>query len=133
MKKISVKKYAAALYQATVDADKRTITDRVANFLRLLRKNKHLKLAERIVVEFNRQRKVAEGIVEATVVSSRPLSGALRSELAAALKKNYNGKTVNLEMTEDSQLLGGLVVKVGDEIVDASLKTRLELLEQHLR
>lgn len=64
----------------------------------------------------------------AYVTSAKPLSDAQRTALADNLNRSL-GKAVTIEETVDPSLLGGLVVKVGSKMVDASLKSKLERLE----
>ena len=64
----------------------------------------------------------------AYVVSAKPLSDAQRESLAQNLKSSF-GKDVKIDASVDASLLGGLVVKVGSKMVDASLKSKLERLE----
>jgi F-type H+-transporting ATPase subunit delta len=132
MKKISAKKYAQALYQTLVDLDRAQIRQEIDNFLWLLAKNKNLKLAERIVVEFEKYAKEQEGIIEAEVISAQKLTGVLEQELAERIKKEKKVKKVNITNIEDPSLIGGVVVKIGDDILDVSLKTRLDTLKQAL-
>ncbi len=69
-----------------------------------------------------------EGVVRVMVRSVSPLSFEQKQELIESLK-NWMGRTVLIEETTDPQLLAGIVVRVGDTILDNSLKGQLQLLE----
>ena len=71
------------------------------------------------------------GITKATVVSAAPLHEAARDRLASALSRR-TGKQVELEVTVDPELLGGVVAKVGDLVFDGSLRTQLGQLRANL-
>ena len=71
------------------------------------------------------------GRVQAQVTSSVPLSTVQRSRLQDSLKAMLN-KDVVLETTEDPDIIGGVVVRVGDQIIDGSVRTRLEALKERL-
>ena len=72
------------------------------------------------------------GEVSAEAVSAAPLSDdhlkRLRSEIEAMV-----GKAVNLAVSVDPELLGGLVVKVGSTMIDSSLKTKLNRLKSVMK
>lgn len=130
MKKISVKKYAQALYESVKDLDKKQAEVEVANFIKVLIKSKSLKLADRIIGEFDKYSNLQNGILEVTVISAKKLSAGAEKELADQIKKEKKASKVEIINLEDPSLIGGLVIKIGDEILDGSLKTRLELLKQ---
>ena len=69
--------------------------------------------------------------VRAVVTSARPLSSAHLSRLVKALEKK-SGKKILVETREDSELLGGVVAQVGDEVYDGSLRTQLHNMRHRL-
>ncbi|MCC6215862.1 MAG: ATP synthase F1 subunit delta [Polyangiaceae bacterium] len=71
------------------------------------------------------------GVVRAQVVSAAPLGEAYVTRLAAELEK-VAGKKVVIERSVDPALLGGLVARVGDHVIDGSLRSRLDRLERQL-
>jgi F-type H+-transporting ATPase subunit delta len=73
----------------------------------------------------NKQRTVAE------VRSAVELTADQKTRLAAALS-NATGKTVELKVLVDPTVLGGLVAQVGDQIIDGSVRTRLDQLKAQL-
>lgn len=68
------------------------------------------------------------GNVTAEVTTAQALSDAQRAALTDNLNKSL-GKSVQIEESVDPSLLGGMIVKVGSKMVDASLKSKLERLE----
>jgi len=66
--------------------------------------------------------------VTADVISAAPLSNAQLSTLAASLKAKI-GKSVTINEQVDPSLIGGLVVKVGSQMIDSSIKTKLTAMK----
>jgi len=112
----------------TALADKAGLGVLTANFLKLVAANRRLFALEDMIRAFTELAANARGEVKAEAVSAAPLSDeqekALRHEIEAMV-----GKAVNLETRVDSELLGGLIVKVGSQMIDASLKTKLNRLK----
>ncbi len=100
----------------------------VANFVRAVAKNGRLFALPAMIERFSALAAAARGEVTAEVTSATPLSAAQVSALGAALKQKI-GKTVNLNQHVDESLIGGLVVKVGSQMIDSSLKTKLEAMK----
>ena len=67
----------------------------------------------------------------ATVVSAAPLSDAQLERLTTALSKRY-GAQVSINTLVDPTVVGGLRVQIGDDVIDASVSTRLHDLRQRL-
>ena len=72
-----------------------------------------------------------KGIVRATATTAVPLSGDEEERLVSRLSTKI-GKKIELERKIDSRLIGGMVVLVGDEIIDGSVKYDLVKLEEQL-
>lgn len=68
---------------------------------------------------------------DAEVVSARELTEADLAEVKAKLEK-MTGKTIRLTSRVDQSIIGGLVVRIGDKIIDGSVTKRLELLKETL-
>jgi F-type H+-transporting ATPase subunit delta len=100
----------------------------VANFLGVVARNGRLFALPAIIRAYKAL--VAQGRGEATadVTSATALSAAQRASLAAALKQKL-GKTVTLTEHVDPSLIGGLQVKVGSQMIDSSLKTKLSAIK----
>ncbi|HTM78846.1 MAG TPA: F0F1 ATP synthase subunit delta [Devosia sp.] len=100
----------------------------VTNFLKLVAKNGRLFALDQIIVGFRELAAAARGEVTADVTSATPLTGAQVAELAETLKGKI-GKTVTLNQFVDPSLIGGLQVKVGSQMIDSSLKTKLAAMK----
>jgi F-type H+-transporting ATPase subunit delta len=104
----------------------------VSNFLAVVAQNRRLNLLPSLVEGFLQEMSTRRGEFRAEVKVARPLSSAQREALAASLNAVAGGK-VNITVTEDAALLGGLTVKMGSQFIDASVKTKLDHLERTLK
>lgn len=84
-----------------------------------------------VAAEYRRMLNEQRGIVAAVATSAMPLS---KDETAALQKKvtEMTGRTVDLRVEVDESLIGGLTVRVGDTLYDASVRGRLERLRERL-
>lgn len=102
-----------------------------ANFIRLLVDNRRLALLPEIVTQYESLRAEAEARVEATVISAFPLEAAQLETVGAALRRKL-GREVNLKTEVDKTLMGGIVIRAGDLVIDGSVRGRLAELATHL-
>ena len=101
------------------------------NFVHLLAENRRLVLLPEIAELYEQLRASAESRVEAEVVSAFEVDAAQLKNIAAALKKRL-GREVNLATRIDSTLVGGIVIRAGDLVIDGSVQGRLRALATHL-
>jgi F-type H+-transporting ATPase subunit delta len=102
-----------------------------ANLVRLLAENRRLALLPEIAALYEELRATAEARVEAEVVSAIEVSAAQLKTIAAALKKRL-GREVTLATRLDPSLVGGIVIRAGDLVIDGSVRGKLQLLATHL-
>ena len=107
---------------------KAKVTGTVANFLKLIARNGRLFALPAMIKAFQALAAESRGQVSAEVTSAAPLSAAQLKSLAETLKHKL-GKTVTLTEHVDASLIGGLQVKVGSQMIDSSLKTKLTAMK----
>ena len=100
----------------------------VGNFVKVVARNGRLFALPAIIQAFRERAAGARGEVNADVTSATPLSAAQVKSLADTLKTKI-GKSVTLTQHVDPSLIGGLVVKVGSQMIDSSLKTKLTAMK----
>ena len=103
-----------------------------ANFLGVLAQNRRLGQLGAIIRAFNQLAAAHRGETTAEVTSARPLN----DDQVAALKSNLKGRLgrdVNVDLSVDPSILGGLVVKVGSQMIDGSIRTKLNTLAQAMK
>lgn len=113
-------------------AKKLKLSPLTANFLGVLAGNRRLGKLPGIISAFKAIAAAQRGEVTATVTSAHPLSddqlAALKTKLTAR-----EGRTVMLTAAVDPDLLGGLVVTIGSQRIDASIRTRLNSLAKAMQ
>ncbi|WP_299193421.1 F0F1 ATP synthase subunit delta [uncultured Erythrobacter sp.] len=108
------------------------LSDLTTKFLGVLAGNRRLSKLPDMIAAFKTIAAAQRGEVTATVTSAHPLSDAQ----VAALKDKLTareGRTVMLSADVDPDLLGGLVVTIGSQRIDASIRTRLNSLSQAMK
>jgi len=108
-------------------ADRLDATPTVRHTLLLLvdrRRTKALPYVARALREFADQRK---GVVRAEVTTAVPLADAYYARLQAQLEK-MTGKRVVVDRRTDASLIAGVITRIGDRIIDGSLRTRLQTI-----
>ncbi len=103
-------------------------SDLTGKFVGLMARKGRLALLPDAMKGFSALLAEERGEETAEVISAKPLSDMQRGALAQNLKSSF-GKDVKIDAHVDPSLLGGLIVKVGSKMVDASLKSKLERLE----
>jgi F-type H+-transporting ATPase subunit delta len=107
------------------------LTDLGKNAAGLLTRRKRMYALTGIANELDRLSDQRAGIVRATVVSAEPLSESFAAKLADELK-TMTGKRVVLDQRHDPELLAGLIIRIGDQVIDGSARTKLAELSAHL-
>jgi len=100
------------------------LDDKAENLVKMLAENDRLLLLPEMSVLYEALKDEAEGSVEALVTAAKKLTQAEEKSIEAALKKRL-GRDVKLNVSVDSSLLGGAIIRAGDLVMDGSLKGRL--------
>jgi len=109
-----------------------TIVSRpVLNLIGLMLRRGRIDELPRVAAEFRRLDNERQGITTATATSAVPLSEDEVRAITARLEEMTGGR-VDLDLAVDPDLLGGLVVRVGDRMIDGSVRGRLERLRNQL-
>lgn len=98
--------------------------EEAGNFVRLMTENKRLAALPEIVRLFEEMKAAQEGRLEARITSAFPLDDAQMHALVAKLEAKF-GQKVTAEQAVDPALIGGVIIQVGDEVMDASVRGRL--------
>jgi F-type H+-transporting ATPase subunit delta len=107
------------------------VNDENENFLNLLVHNNRLSLVPSIARLFEAYKAEDEGYVEVEVLTAYALSKEAKQTLAATLEKNL-GKKIHMNVTVDKSLIGGVLVRAGDRVIDGSIRGRLQQLAKRL-
>jgi F-type H+-transporting ATPase subunit delta len=90
--------------------------------------NGRLSALPEMATQFRALKNAQSGSSDAVVHSAFPIDGAALAELAVTLEKQFKRK-LNLSVVLQSELIGGIRVVVGDEVLDTSVKARLEQMK----
>lgn len=111
--------------------EKGLVDDLAVNLLMLLLRRGRLGSLPRIVEVFQDLYNKEKGIIVADVTTAVPLDDAHKQRVADQLSR-ITGKTIDLRLHHDPRILGGLITRIGDELIDASVATRLAELSDRL-
>jgi F-type H+-transporting ATPase subunit delta len=103
----------------------------VRNFLQTVVENRRLDAVAAAVAQFHTLASGALGVAEAVVESAYPLDAAQLNELADVLQKRF-GRKLTLDVRVDPALIGGVRATIGDEVLDTSVRARLERMKTAL-
>jgi F-type H+-transporting ATPase subunit delta len=108
-------------------------TDEAArNFLGALASNGRLGVLAEIEAQFRALKGAHEGSAEAEITSAFQMDPQSLAGLVASLEKRF-GRTIKPQLRVDSALIGGVTVRVGDEVIDASVRGKLSAMQSALR
>jgi len=96
----------------------------------LIRKRREL-LLDNIADEFQRFQDLAEGKVHVHLKSARPVADEIKERIEKMAQVDF-GKTAVIHETVDPDLIGGMVLRVGDFMVDGSIKRKLAVLRKNM-
>lgn len=116
------RQYAVILEEITKDAEIEELDKILRSFAELLQSNFHFYLADKIIEEFENIKKEKQEKIK--VISASPLPDLLRKKL---------GQYGELEESVNPDIIGGLVIKTKDTLIDGSLKTKLENVKLKLK
>ncbi len=129
--KITPKQYAQALYEITQTASSHDANIAIENFVQYLGKRGVLSRANQIISEFIKYYNFQEGIIGVEASSAREFSSDEKKDIVSSFEK-ITGKKIELHQKIDKEVLGGVIFKIQDTIIDASLKTQLIHLHKQL-
>ncbi|HZR99553.1 MAG TPA: F0F1 ATP synthase subunit delta [Chloroflexota bacterium] len=116
---------------AVIAAEAPGLRPQTNNLIRLLLHRERLELLPEIAASYRELLNRARGIAVADVVTAVPLDEASRAQLASRLER-YVGQKVEMQTSVDPSIIGGVVVRVGDTLLDGSVRGRLEALRRRL-
>ena len=114
-----------ALAGQTVDGDE-------ASLIQVLAKNERLSLLPEIAGLFEALKGAAEGVKDATIYSAFPLSEAQQQAVVADLEARFSTK-LKAEVIVDQSLIGGVKIVVGDQVLDTSVRGKIEGMRSALK
>ena len=105
------------------------LSNEVRNFISILATNKRLALLPEIFSLFGQYKANREKTVDVEVVSAFDLDQAISDKLAQALGSKLE-RQVNVQTSTDNNLIGGVLIRAGDMVIDGSVRGRLDKLAE---
>lgn len=116
------------VFDVIAAAAKLPLADGVQNFLRAVIENGRLAALPAVVGQFHALANAAAGVADAQIFSAYPIDGAQLADVVATLEKRF-GRKLEAHVQLEPSLIGGIRVVVGDEVLDTSVKARLERMK----
>ncbi|MFG6441916.1 F0F1 ATP synthase subunit delta [Roseateles sp. LKC17W] len=129
--KTSAEQVAAVAAEAAEKQLGQSLLPGVRNFLQTVVENRRLDAVPAAVAQFHTLAAGALGVAEAQVDSAYALDAAQLVELTEVLEKRF-GRKLKLDVRVDPTLIGGVRATVGDEVLDTSVRARLERMKTAL-
>lgn len=111
---------------------KLSVQPTVKNFCDLLADKDRLPVLPAIAEVYKKMLEDAQGVVAGSLVTAVELSDARQTQIKDELAKKA-GKTLDLDFAVDKDILGGVVLNVGDKVLDASLRAQLQILKEQIK
>ena len=108
------------------------LSDDIYKFMLLLIEKRRIYFLENIVQEFRRLVYKHENIITVEVTTAVEMQEETREKLKAKLKEHVD-KKIEMEEYCDPDIIGGMIIKVGDYLIDGSIKSKLESLEEKIK
>ncbi len=119
---------AAQVFEVVSGAAQTTLDAKVSNLLQAVIENGRLAALPEIAAQFTALVNAQSGSSDAIVYSAFPIDDAALADVVAALEKRF-GRKLKARVEIDAGLIGGIRVVVGDEVLDTSVKARLEQMK----
>jgi len=108
-----------------------TLAPPVANLLQAVIDNGRVGALPEVAMQYRALLNERSGVFDATIVSAFPIADAQVAEILPALEQRF-GRKLKAHVVEDAGLIGGIRVVVGDEVLDTSVRARLEQMKAAL-
>jgi F-type H+-transporting ATPase subunit delta len=108
------------------------LTDEGRNFVLLLAENGRIEVLPEVSEMFEQLKTRHDGVLDAKVTSAFAMSDAQLKDLVADLEARFKRK-IEAKVSIDPELIGGVKVEVGDEVLDASVRAKLEAMAVALK
>jgi F-type H+-transporting ATPase subunit delta len=103
------------------------------NFIRLVASKRRLFVLPEIIAAYQSLHDAAKGLVRADVTVAAPLRPDHEASLRQALAGVTGGKSISLNVRTDPSVIGGIIVKLGSRMVDASVRTKLNSIRTRMK
>lgn len=132
MATVSVKNLAYAIYESSKDKEGANLDVIMKNSVQMISDKHLLSKSHLILSELEKIVDKEKGRLRVKLSSKTKITDKIQEEIIDFIKKRFKVKEVILELKEDPNLLGGIKLEIGDEIIDTTLKHKLDQLQNYL-
>ncbi len=119
------------LLEVMLDIGGAHLSDEGRNLLRVLAANDRLSVLPEIAMHYERLKRERQGVIQVQVKSAYVLDEIQENSLAEALKAKL-GKDIEISSEKDPSLIGGILIRAGDLVIDGSVRGQLHKLANEL-
>jgi F-type H+-transporting ATPase subunit delta len=130
--KATTQQYAKTLLELTENKTEKEISGIVVRFADILKKDGQMKNASKIIEKFSELYNAKNGIVEAQVITKSKIAESEIKKIKDYVKEKYGAKEIIINNVVDKKIKGGIIIKVGDEILDGSVANQLKRFKKEL-
>ncbi len=128
--KIKTKQYAQALFESYEESKAEQRDNIISNFVDVLYHNNDLHLINRILADFSEVWNKNKSVIKAEISSAHKLNDKTEDYLISKIKDLAKVKDVDIKKVVDKKIIGGVIVKYGDKILDSSILSRIKRLQE---
>ncbi|MGY0398357.1 MAG: F0F1 ATP synthase subunit delta [Ostreibacterium sp.] len=128
---LNIERFTAVIQPLLSSSGINDIPARFDDLVRVLADNKRFALLPDIADLFIKEVNKSNETITADIICAKPLTTDVQHNLVSQLEKKY-GKKAEVSITIDDSLIGGAIIKIGDTVIDGSIKGRLEQLTKAL-
>jgi F-type H+-transporting ATPase subunit delta len=130
--KVTAKQYALTLLEITDAKEEKKLEESISRFSELLKNNNQLNQIDKILYYFQKLYNQKYNIKEANINVAQKIETDELKKIKESLQKLNKDEDLEFKVNIKKEIIGGIVLKYGDKIIDASLKTRLNQLKNSL-
>lgn len=132
MATISTNNLARAIYESSLNKSGVELEVVTKNAVHLISKKHLMSKSKEILTSLEKIIDKSEEVVRAKISSRAKIEKKIVDEIEDFIKSRYKAKNTVLEFEIDPKLLGGIKIQIGDEIIDTTLKSKIQKLENYL-
>lgn len=132
MKKVSSKNLAEAIYESTLDKKGVDLANAISNFVKMLASKRMMHKSNEVLNALESLLDQKSETIRAKIYTAKKMQDTDKKDIENKLKEKYKAKNIISQFFENKELLGGMRVEVGDEVLDSTWRTGLKKLEKVL-
>ena len=132
MSNVSIKNLAYAIHQSSLNKKGEELDSIIKNSTELIKSKNLLGKSHQILKELENIIDKENGVVRIKIHSKEKITKKTEEEIDNFIKNKYKAKEVLIELKENPKLLGGIKIEIGDEIIDTTLRQKLNKLQDYL-